>query len=169
MASGAGSAPDVVGGHRLVAGRASDRVFDRGLAGVVDEQGGWSLLGPPTITPGHEGDQRRGQVASPGGESVLVAERTLLVGHPMDDLGVLQPAKAVGEEVPGNAEALVEALEATDAPEQVPQDQQGPAVADGLEGAGERTAFLERGDQLAGHDRTITVRCELQRTRKAIR
>ncbi len=98
-----------------------------------------------------------------------MAERALLVGHPLDDFGVLQSSEPVGEEVPGDAEVLVEALEATDAPEQVSQDQQGPSVADGLEGAGDRTAVLERGEQLAGHDRTITVRCNLQRTRAAIR
>ncbi len=98
-----------------------------------------------------------------------MAERALLVGHPLDDLGVLQSSEAVGEEVPGDAEVLVEALEATDAPEQVSQDQQGPSVADGLKGAGDRTAVLECGEQLAGHDRTVAVRCELQRTREAIR
>ena len=46
-----------------------------------------------------------------------MAERALLVGHPLDDLGVLQSSEAVGEEVPGDAEVLVEALEAPDAPE----------------------------------------------------
>ena len=98
-------------------------------ASWTSKVGGVAVDGP-AVAPAHEGDEGGGEVAALGGEPVLVADRALLVGDPLEDAGVDQLVEAVGEDVAGDAEVVAEVAEAADAPERVAQDQQRPPVAD---------------------------------------
>ena len=68
---------------------------------------------------------------------VLVALGPLDVPNPLENALLDESVKTVGEHVAGDAETLLELVEAAKAEEGVADDQQCPALADDLEGAGD--------------------------------
>ena len=151
----------MVGSDRLVAGGTGDGLVERRAAGVVDQERGRPVDGVPPVAPVHQGHQRRGEVGSLGGQVVLVTNRSILVGHPVHDLQVDQALEPVGQEVSGDSEVLVEAFEAAYSAEEVPEDEQGPTVADRRQGGCDGTAV---GGGVVGHGRSVAVSCEMKRT-----
>src|SRR5207247_3955754 len=71
------------------------------------------------------------------GEPVLEALGPLAVADPLQDSFLDEPVEPIGEDVAGDAEALLELLEAAQAQEAVADDQERPALADDLERAGD--------------------------------
>src|SRR5918994_1658871 len=65
--------------------------------------------------------------------------RRFLIGNPLEDSFVDQPAKTVGENLPRDPEISLELIESTHSQQSVPNDQQRPSLADYLEGARDRT------------------------------
>src|SRR5690554_3011180 len=74
------------------------------------------------------------QVQSPLGESILLAQWPLLVGHPDQYAMVDQLLQPVSQYMPGDAQALLELVETPDPQKTVTQHQQGPAIADHRQG-----------------------------------
>ena len=92
-----------------------DSLGERRAAPVVDQHGGRLTVGKPTIAPLHERDEGRGEVLALLGENVLVANRTILVGNPLENTGPDQLAEAIGEQVLGDAQILLELAEPSNA------------------------------------------------------
>ena len=69
---------------------------------------------------------------------VLVALGPLAIPNPLENALLDEPAKTVGKHVAGDAETLLELVEVAKAEEGVADDQQRPALADDLEGTGDR-------------------------------
>ena len=128
----------------------------------MDEQGGWAVLGVPPVAPVHERHQGRGEIGPLGGQSVLVADRTVLIRHPVDDPEIGQPLESVGQEVAGNAQVTVQGLEPAHTPEEVPQDEQGPPITDRFEGRGDAVfPLLVKEVATKADDQTQTFRVTL--------
>src|SRR5690606_41770841 len=70
------------------------------------------------------------QVQPPLGESILLAQWPLLVGHPDQYAMVDQLLQAVSQYMPGDARARLELVETPDPRETVTHHQPGPANAD---------------------------------------
>ena len=115
-----------------------------------------ALADDPLVAPLAQRDEHRPQRLALVGEHVVVAAR-----GPRRSSGArarrasTSVSSRVGQDVAGDAEPLLELLEAGDAEEGVAQDQQRPPLADHLERAGDRAVhLLERGSAHA-HDRSI--------------
>src|SRR6516162_11282098 len=78
------------------------------------------------------------QLAALGGEQILGARRVLLVEAPLDEAGLLQGLEPGGQRI--GADALKRQLEVDELArpfeQEIADDQDRPAVADDLEGAG---------------------------------
>jgi hypothetical protein len=74
-------------------------------------------------------------------EPVLEPLRALAVAHLLQDALLHQAVQAVGENVTGDAEALLELVEAAEPEERVADNQQRPALADDLERPGDRAVL----------------------------
>ena len=85
-----------------------------------------------------QGDQGRPEVEALLGQEVLVAGRAFLVGAALEDVLVDQPLEAGREDVAGDAEGLLDLVEAAVAVHHVADDQQRPALADHLQRLGDR-------------------------------
>src|SRR5207244_1117386 len=81
------------------------------------------------------------QVAALAGELIFVALGALGVANSLEDALLDQPVQAVGQDVAGDAQALLEVIEAAQAEKRVADDQQRPALADDLERAGDRAVL----------------------------
>ena len=104
------------------------------------------VLAEVTVSPAHQGDQSGGEVEAPGGQAVLVPDGPDVVGAAFEHAVVDQLLEPVGEDVASDAEVAMQVLEATDAAERVTQDQERPAVADDLEGAGDGAGIIRHSD-----------------------
>ena len=153
----------MLGPDRLMAGGAGDGLVKRRATAVVHEERGRTVHGVPPVAPTHQGNKSRGEVCSLGGEAVLVAYRSVLVGDAVHDLELDQALQPVGEEVSGDAEVQPEVLEAAHPTEQVTQDEQGPTVADGCEGGCDGTVVT---DDVVWHLPSVAVSCYLQLSRR---
>ena len=71
-----------------------------------------------------------------------MAGRALLVGALLEDPLLDQPGEPGGEHVAGDPEVLLDLVEAPAAVEDVADDEQGPALAEHLEGAGDRADLV---------------------------
>ena len=116
---------------------------ERLVAGAVDP------LVAPLAQRGHDGPQGAALV----GEEVVVAAAGLVVGAAFQDAGGDEGVEPVGEHVARDPEALDEVVEAADAEERVAQDQQGPPLADDLEGLGDRAVHV--GERRLPHATTL--------------
>ena len=86
---------------------------------------------------------------------VLVGLGPLAVSDPLENALLDEPVETVGKHVAGDAETLLELVEAAKAEESVADDQQRPALADDLESAGDRALLpfvvaLEHAAKVAG-------------------
>src|SRR6185437_11290227 len=82
------------------------------------------------VGPGAQGHQDRVEVEPLLGEAVLLARPDgVAVGLAPEYAGVDEPAEAVGEQRARDAERGLEVLEAPDAQERLPEDEERPALA----------------------------------------
>jgi hypothetical protein len=89
------------------------------------------------VTPVHQPHDHHQQLAAFGGQVVLEPWWAVLVGRALQHPVVDEAVQPVAEHVAGHAQAVDEFLEAVGAQEGVPEHEQGPALADDLEGAGD--------------------------------
>jgi hypothetical protein len=94
------------------------------------------------IAPLQQRHHDRPQVDPLLGQAVLEARGALLVGHAHEDALVDEAAQAVGEDVARDAEVALEVVEAPHAHERLAHDEDRPAVAEHLEGAGDRAVLV---------------------------
>ena len=133
----------VPGAEALAAALAVAASVDEPVAALVaDQHGRTARVGEVAIAPVEQGDHHGPQVEAPLGEEVLVAGGSLLVRPLLEDPLVDQPREPRGEHVAGDAEVLLDLVEPPVAVEDVADHEQGPALAEHLEGAGDRADLV---------------------------
>ena len=119
------------------------RSSTRPLAALVaDQHRRARRLGEVAVAPVQHRDHHRPQVEALLGQEVLVAGRALLVGALFEDALLDQQRQPGGEDVAGHAEVLLDLVEAAAAVEDVADHEQGPALAQHLERAGDRADLV---------------------------
>src|SRR6266542_1960046 len=136
--AGARAEVDVVAGERCRAGRADDGRDGVVAAGPVREQHRGPAGGSPAVSPGDQCHQRRHEVDGLGCRQVFVAVWMLLVAVALDHALIDEGVQPCLEDVAGDADVVVDLVEAIPAEADVPQDQQRPPLADDLECPGQR-------------------------------
>jgi hypothetical protein len=121
----------------LAAGRAVHPGLE-GLAAAVLVDGRERLTGHVPVTPLPERHDHGQQVAAGVGEPVLVPRWPAGILRALDDARVLQPAQPRGEDVARRAGVDGNLAEPPYAEEQLADHEQGPLLADDVEGAGNR-------------------------------
>ena len=101
----------------FVAHRAQHVLLERRTAAVVDENGWWLEAGIPAVAPLHQRDERRRQVFPFGGEPIFTAHGAILVGHAFEEAMLHEASEAIGQQILGDAEVILELAETADAPE----------------------------------------------------
>src|SRR5256885_17255460 len=81
------------------------------------------------------------KVAALPGQVVLVPRRPFLIGNPLEHPFVDEPAKSIRENLPRDPKIVLELVEASQSQQNVPDDQQRPALAHDFEGARDRTVL----------------------------
>src|SRR6266516_4286994 len=99
------------------------------------------LLAAVRVAPLPQADERDMEVAAFAAQVVFVPLRPFLVGNPLEDSFVDEPAKTVGEHLPRDPEVSLELVESTQSQQCVPDDQQRPSLTDHLQGACDRTVL----------------------------
>ena len=125
--------------HGFITRGTEQNLFERGGAGVVDQQGGRLPIDGPAISPAHEGNERGGEVHALCGQAVLVSLRSILVLDLVQDVVVDEPCQPVGEQVASDTKIVVKLTKAMYPTKDVPQDQQCPAVANEIKSGLDRT------------------------------
>jgi hypothetical protein len=110
------------------------------------------------IAPLHQREQRNGQLAALLAQPVLEAWRTLTVGASLQDPFGDEPREAISEDVSRHAQALLELVEAAQAEEGIPDDQQRPALPHELEGARDRAVLTLVGSFQHAHSVSSELR-----------
>ena len=118
-----------------------DKRGDHGLLVALCAREHRRLLAAVVVAPLPQADERDMKVAALSGQVVLVPLRPFLIGNPLEDSFVDQPAKTVGENLPRDPEIPLELVESTQSQQSVPNDQQRPSLTDHLEGACDRTVL----------------------------
>ncbi len=122
-----------------------------GLVHELDGRAGGGR-GPPVAPLPHRG-QHLPEIASLIGEPVVVTDRVFLVGDAVEDTVGEEMVEPLGEDVAGDAESLLEVVEARDPEKGVPEDQWRPPLAHDLQVLGNRAVHILEADP--PHDRTI--------------
>ena len=117
---------------------------------VVANKGGAVLAGQVFVAPLGQMYDHRVEFLAHGGEPVFMAQGALLVGHLVEHAALGELAQSVAEHMAGDAQALLEIIEAAHAHKAVAQHQQRPVVADNGQGAGQGAGLLI--DVLPAHD-----------------
>ena len=107
---------------------------------------GLVLAEEPLVAPLPQRREHGPQLAAHVGEHVVAAPARLLVRAALHHAGVDERVESRGEDVAGDAEPVVELLEAGDAEERVAEDQRGPPLADDLERLGDAAVHVGEGD-----------------------
>src|SRR5829696_9112192 len=118
-----------------------DKRGDHGLLVALCAREQRRLLAAVLVAPLPQADEGDMKVAAFAGQVVLVPLRPFLIGNPLEDSFVDQPAKTVGENLPRDSEIPLELIESTQSQQSVPNDQQRPTLTDHLEGACDRTVL----------------------------
>ena len=118
-----------------------DKRSDHGLLVALCAREHRRFLAAVIVAPLPQADERDMKVPALCGQVVLVPLRPFLIGNPLEDSFVNQPAKTVGENLPCDPEISLELIESTQSQQSVPNDQQRPSLADYLEGARDRTVL----------------------------
>src|SRR6266511_3877559 len=134
---------DLVGRERSAAAGAGE-LLDHGAtaAAVLGDAGRTGHAGEVAVAPMHQPHDHHQQLAALGGQVVLEPLRTVLVRNAFQHAVVDQAVQPVAEHVARHAQAVDELLEAVRAQEDVPEHEQGPALAHDLEGAGDRADLV---------------------------
>jgi hypothetical protein len=150
--TGTRSGGHVIGVQRLPARGADDPRACPGTAEVVSRGPRWPIpAGHPPVAPGVDGGQHAEEVPALLREHVFVVDRVGLVGPLLQQTGVDQPSQAIREGVPCDAQRPGEPVETGLAVEDLPEDEQRPAVAEQVGRAGDRAR--------PGLERRASVRC----------
>jgi hypothetical protein len=125
--------------------RVADEFDVHGLAAVAvaHHPGGATRAGGVAVTPLHEGEEHGLELQTDIGEPVLVARalsRLLVLDAPQHAL-VEQPAQAVTEDRPGEADVSLDFVEAPHSAEDLAEDEDRPLLADHLEGPADRAVL----------------------------
>lgn len=115
-------------------GVAAALVFERDRGPVV--------VAHPAVAPADESDDDGVEIAALLREPVLVPDRLRLVGTPVDDAVVGELAEPSRKKMGGRAQRGFEVFEAACAEEEVAQHEEGPAIADDRERAGDGAAHF---------------------------
>src|SRR5438067_13181239 len=118
-----------------------DKRSDHGLLVALCAREHRRLLAAVSVAPLPQADQRDVKVAALSGQVVLVPLRPFLIGNPLENSFVDQPAKTVGENLPRDPEISLELVESTQSQQSVPNDQQRPSLTDHLEGVCDRAVL----------------------------
>jgi len=113
---------------------------------VLQDQRRAGLAGQVLVAPAHQGDDDGVQVAARGGQVVLETSRVLAVAPALQDPGAGQGAEAGRQRVAGRAGAVHHLVEPAVAEEDLADGQQGPLLADEVQGAGDRAGSRLGGD-----------------------
>src|SRR5215831_491737 len=124
--------------HWFAAGGAGRDCCGDLAAPAVPDEDGRAVWRGVLVAPLPQAGQHRPQVTAFAGEPVVVARRVLAVGHLHQDAGVHQLGQALVEHVAGDAEPVLELVEAADSEEGVPQDQHRPPFAGDLQALRDR-------------------------------
>src|SRR2546428_4223190 len=134
-----GEGLDLVGAERLGALR-DDRGDDRLLVDLTELEARRSFA-QVVVAPLAKRGQRDVQVETLLRQLVLVPLRALAVEDPLEHALVDESVEPVRQHVAGDAEALLEFVEAVQTEQDVADDQQRPALADDLERSRDRTVL----------------------------
>jgi hypothetical protein len=118
-----------------------DKRGDHGLLVALCAREHRRLFAAVIVAPLPQADECHMKVAALSGQLVLVPLGPFLVGDPLEESLVDQPAKAVGENLPRDPEISLKLVESSQSEQSVPDDQQRPSLADHLEGARNRTVL----------------------------
>jgi len=154
------------GGHRAgVKGLAALRADRHGCgdvpAGSVLGLHGRAAGCRPSVAPLPHGHYHVPQVAALGGEPVFRARRVIGVGDPLEDFVVDEVVQTLGEDVTGDSEAGLKIIEARDAEEGVPDDEQAPPFPYEFQALSDRAVHVLKAGAL--HELSIEG-CVMERT-----
>jgi hypothetical protein len=105
---------------------------------VLQDQGRAVVVGQVLVAPAQQRDDDGVQVAAGGGQVVLKARRVLAVAAALQDPGAGQGAEPGRQRVTRRAGAVHHLVEPAVAEEHLTHGQQGPLLADDVQGAGDR-------------------------------
>jgi hypothetical protein len=156
----AGKCHNVTRPDRFAARRADHHRFGHRAARLVDDLQWRTLWRGVSVAPlAHRGEHGP-EVATLVGETVVVPRRVLGVGNANQNPGVDERREPLVKDVPRDAEAALEVVEAGHAEECVPDDEHAPPFADDLEALCDRAVHPR--EALAIHGLRI-VSCIIER------
>src|ERR1044072_4371999 len=100
------------------------------------------VAGQVLVAPAEDRDDRGGEVAAHRGQLVLVALGVLLVADLLEDPGAGERLQAGAQDVARDPQVALQLGEAADAEERLAHDQEGPALAEHLHRAADRTGLV---------------------------
>jgi len=130
----------------------------------VDELGGSHAAAAPLVTPPHHRDECWAEGTALGRESILMAKRALLIRRLLDDFRFDEQTKTIGEQIPSDPKVFLDSREAPDPPEEITNNEQGPAVANEIERPLDR-AILFRCERHGANPKEVG--CDMQLTSDA--
>ena len=119
-------------------GALGDESGDEGPAIALAARARRWLVAQVSVAPLSETDQGNVEVKPHARELIVVAILPGAVGDGLEDPLFDQSVEAIGEDVAGDAEALLELVEPSKTEEGIPNDQEGPPLAHKLEGPRDR-------------------------------
>ena len=133
----------IAGVEPLAAVAADPAAVDEAVAGLVADLHRRSVGARDVmVAPLEHRNQDGPEVDALLGEAVLEAGRALLVGALLENALVNEAGEAIGEDVAGHAEPVLELVKPAPAVEDVPDDQERPALAEDLERACNRAVLV---------------------------
>ena len=108
----------------------------------IDQQHARALGREVLVAPGQERDDHRAEIAAACGKHIFVPRRMLAVAPPLHELRLDQRVETARQHGGGDAQALLELVEAREAMQRVAQDQDAPPLADALQAAGDRAGHV---------------------------
>jgi hypothetical protein len=133
-----GQGSGVTGLERFAAGLADDLCGELVAAVMPEDQRRTVVAGQVLVAPAHQRDDDRIQIAARVGQVVLVAGRVLGIGPSLQDPGADQGAEPGRERVARGSGAVHHLVEPAVAEEDLADGEQGPFLADDVQGAGDR-------------------------------
>jgi hypothetical protein len=135
--------PDGARINRLRAHRAGQHGIELMTAGqVLMKQRTTGFSGSVDIAPVHDAHHHRVQIAPLLGQPVFVPDRPVTIRHFLQHPGLNQLAQPIRQDVAGDTKPRLEIIEPANAQEAIPQDQQGPPIADDRNGSRYGASFI---------------------------
>jgi len=118
-----------------------DRFSDSACFCVLEQDAG-AFGGEVLVPPREQREQHRTEIAAPLRQNVFVPRRLLTVTLPLQKAGFNQRIEAARQHVRRNFQALLEFVEAFQAVNGVPKDEDAPPLTDPLQAAGDGTLHV---------------------------